>query len=240
VFRSKHTHKNSELAFQFGTIDGEWVPIPGADGMDEATLETASDAVDAMIFARPEDGAFNPRSTNEFFFVTTGGAAGANELGRLYSLRLNPSDPTRSATLTVVYNADKVIADGNDIAISPDNVDTNADYLMIQEDGTTESRIVMASKGRDGSIWQFRLRPGNGIDLASRHRIVELDPPGRNGSPPDPAVNPGIWETSGIIDAAHVFGAGTWLFDVQAHSPTPAPATNTVEDGQLLLFMRGR
>ena len=53
------------------------------------------------------------------------------------------------------------------------------------------------------------------------------------GAPP---VGPGVWETSGIIDTAGLFGAGTWLFDVQAHSPTPAPKPNTVEDGQLLLL----
>jgi hypothetical protein len=49
-------------------------------------------------------------------------------------------------------------------------------------------------------------------------------------------VGPGVWETSGIIDASSLFGGDTWLFDVQAHSPTAAPAPNTVEDGQLLLL----
>ena len=46
---------------QNGTIAGEWVEIPGAEFMDETQLEAASDAVGAMTFARPEDGAFNPR-----------------------------------------------------------------------------------------------------------------------------------------------------------------------------------
>jgi hypothetical protein len=47
-----------------------------------------------------------------------------------------------------------------------------------------------------------------------------------------------VWETSGIIDTAGLFGAGSWLFDVQAHGPTTAPAPNTVEDGQLVLLKR--
>ena len=38
--------------------------------LDEAQLEAASDAVGAISFARPEDGAFNKRNPNEFFFVT--------------------------------------------------------------------------------------------------------------------------------------------------------------------------
>ena len=91
----------------------------------------------------------------------------------------------------------------------------------------------MGAKGRDGSIWRFEYDE-DGIDLSSRTRVAELDPPGRDGV----AVGPGIWETSGVIDATDLFGKNTWLFDVQAHPPTTAPRPNTVEDGQLLL-MRG-
>jgi hypothetical protein len=42
-----------------------------------------------------------------------------NELGRLYHLRLNQGDPTGPAPLEIVYNADAVIADGGDVAVSP-------------------------------------------------------------------------------------------------------------------------
>ena len=60
-----------------------------------------------MRFARPEDGAFNPRNTDEFFFVTTGAAAGANALGRLYSLLTRPREPRlKKEPSKVVDNAD--------------------------------------------------------------------------------------------------------------------------------------
>ncbi len=72
VFRSKNASKNSELAFQFGRIAGEWVALDGAEDMSDTALEAASDSVGAMVFARPEDGAFNLDRTNEVFFVTTG------------------------------------------------------------------------------------------------------------------------------------------------------------------------
>lgn len=238
VFRPKNKSKNSELAFQNGSIAGEWVALPGAEAMTDLELEAASDAVNAMVFARPEDGAFNPRNTQEYFFVTTGGAAGANELGRLYSLRLNPADPTKDSVLTVVYNADAIVAAGGDIALSPDNIDASDEYLMICEDGTADTRPVMASKNRDGSIWRLPLRGShegaNGVDLAGAERVVALDPPGRDGA----SVGAGIWETSGIIRTGHLFGEGSWLFDVQAHLPTAVPLTNTVEDGQLLLLLK--
>jgi len=225
-----HAGNADEAAFRNGSIRVEWELIPNAGDLDEAQLEAASDAAGAFRFARPEDGAFVPDNPSQFIFVTTGGAAGANELGRLYSLKLNPFSPTGRGTLEVEYNADQIVA-GGDIAVSPDNIDISDDYLMVQEDGTAESRVVMAAKGRDGSIWRFPIS-GRGVNVESAERIVELDPPGRDGI----AVGPGIWETSGIIDASSLFGENTWLFDVQAHPPTTAPKPNTVEDGQLLLL----
>jgi hypothetical protein len=231
VFRSTDPARNSEATFTEGSIQGEWVAIPNARTLTDAQLEAASDAAGAMIFARPEDGAFNPRDHDQYFFVTTGEGTG-NTLGRLLSLDLDPRDPTRPATLTVEYNADQIVAAGGDIAISPDNIDTSRDYLMINEDGTTASRAVMAAKKRDGSIWRFDL-DRDGVDVTSALRVAELNPPGRDRV----AVNPGIWETSGIIDTADLFGDDTWLFDVQAHPPTAAPGPNTVEDGQLLMLV---
>ena len=109
---------------------------------------------------------------------------------------------------------------------------------MINEDGTTESRAVMAAKGRDGSIWRFDL-------VRARQERSGSTPRPRPGSPSStrPAattspVGPGVWETSGIIDTSGIFGADTWLSDVQAHPPTTAPGgpTVTVEDGQLFLL----
>jgi hypothetical protein len=146
---------------------------------------------------------------------------------------LHPGNPTKPGTLEVIYNGDEIVAAGGDIAISPDNIDISEDSLMIQEDGTAESRPVMGAKGRDGSIWRFDI-DRQGVDVGSATRIVELDPPGRDNV----AVGPGVWETSGIIDASALFGENTWLFDVQAHAPTTAPAPNTVEDGQLLLLSK--
>jgi hypothetical protein len=242
VFRSLEQGRNSERTFTSGSVTGEWVPIPGAENLTDAQLEVASDAVGAMTFVRPEDGAFNPNNPNEFFFDTTGSSSGpddgVNELGRLYSLRLHPGNPLKPATLSIVYNADTVVAAGGDIAISPDNLDVSRRYLMINEDGTTESRAVMAAKGRDGSIWRFDLVKGStgavGVDASTATRVAQLDPPGRDGI----TVGPGIWETSGIIDTSAMFGPDTWLSDVQAHPPTTPPEgpTVTVEDGQLFLM----
>jgi hypothetical protein len=222
-------------------VRGEWIEIANVEDLSADELEAASDAAGAMTFVRPEDGAFNANNRNELFFDTTGSSSGAddgvNELGRLYSLRLHPGNPLKPATLTIVYNADTIVAAGRDTAISPDNIAASNTFLMINEDGTTESRAVIAAKGRDGSIWRFDLLKGP-VDAVGVNpvgtRVAQLDPPGRDGVP----VGPGVWETSGIIDASALLGPDTWLSDVQAHPPTAAPGgtTVTVEDGQLFLL----
>jgi serralysin len=244
VFRSLDPARNSERTFTSGSVTGEWVELPSAEHLTDVQLEAAADAAGAMTFVRPEDAVFNPRNRNELLFDTTGSSSGAddgvNELGRLYSLRLHPGNPLKPARLSIVYNADAVVAAGGDIAISPDNLDASRRYLMINEDGVTESRAVMAAKGRDGSIWRFDLvrRPRHsvGVDVSTATRVAELNPPGRDGVP----VGPGVWESSGIITADAMFGRDTWISDVQAHPPTTAPGgpTVTVEDGQLFLMRR--
>jgi hypothetical protein len=75
---------------------------------------------------------------------------------------------------------------------------------------------------------------GRRVAPGSATRVAEVNPPGRDGIP----VLPGVWETSGIVDASRVFGPDTWLLDVQAHPPTTPPRENTVEDGQLVLMSR--
>jgi len=229
VFVADAGSPTNETTFSNGSLSGRWVPLPGAENMSDVELEAASDAVGAFAFDRIEDGAFRPRNANEFYFDTTGGSA-SNMLGRLYHLALDPGNVLGPATLTMLYNADQVLAAGGDIAVSPDNVAVSDDYIMINEDGTAQSRIAMAAKGRKGNIWRVNLHTG-AVD-----NVAELTAVGRDGI----VTNPGVWETSGIIDTTSLFGADSWLFDVQAHSPTRAPLPNTVEDGQLLLMIRNR
>jgi hypothetical protein len=219
----------NEAGFPEGSLTGHWVAIPGAEAMTDVELETASDAVGAFAFDRIEDGAFRPHNPNEFYFDTTGGSA-SNALGRFYHLALDPRNVLGTARLTMVYNADQVLAAGGDIAVSPDNVGVSDDYVMICEDGTAQSRVAMAAKGRKGNIWRINIHTGE------LKNVAELSAIGRDGI----LTGSGVWETSGIIDTSSLFGAGSWLFDVQAHSPTRAPAANTVEDGQLLLMLPNR
>ncbi len=232
VFVSTTPGMANEAAFQSGTIAGQWVELTGVASMNEAQLEAASQAAGAFSMIKAEDGAWSKHDKNEFFFNTTGdttsSTAPGNHLGRTYRLDLNEDDITGPCTLSILYNADLVVAAGFDIALTPDNLDVSKDYIMVCEDGTGFSRNVMTGMGRTGQIWRYDLK-----NNYAATPVVSVTTAGRDGLP----VAAGVWETSGIIDATHLYGRNSWLFNVQAHPPTAAPALNTIEDGQLVLLL---
>jgi secreted PhoX family phosphatase len=219
---------DTELTFTAGSIDGHFVEIPNAEALSDVELEAAADSIGAFGFIRTEDAAFDPKNPDVVYFVTTGSGAG-NQLGRLYKMTLDSDDPTGHAVIEMLYNADALAAAGTDIAVSPDNVGISDDFLMINEDGTAPSRLRMEALGREASIWRLDIRNGN-----VAKRIAELNPTARDAV--DIPVS-GTWESTGIIPAPGL-GKDTWFVNVQAHSPSTAPAANTVEDGQLLLMRR--
>jgi secreted PhoX family phosphatase len=231
VFVSTTTEVNTEPAFfalgEGGTIQGEWVEITSADTLTDLQLEAASDAAQAFGFVRIEDGAFNPRDPDEFFFVTTGSGPD-NPLGAVYRMRLDEHDPAGETTIELVLNANAVVAAGGDTALSPDNIGMDRNTILINEDGTANSRPLMASKGRSGSVWRLDKR------TYETDQIADLFPPARDANF---AIASGVWETTGVIPIEG-FGPEAWLINVQAHAPTVAPAPNTVEDGQLLMLRR--
>lgn len=143
-------------------------------------------------------------------------------------MHLDSNDPTGHTTIELLSDANAIVAAGGDTAVSPDNISVDEEYILINEDGTAQSRAVMAQKGRDGSVWRFDKR------TLEATRIAELFPPGGDGNF---AITSGTWETTGVI-AVDGFGGEAWLMNVQAHGPTAAPSPNTVEDGQFVLLRR--
>jgi hypothetical protein len=229
--------QTGEDTFTSGSITGHWVELPDQTSVNETELEAQADAAGAFTFVRIEDGAWSKTDKNKFYFVTTGSGPveAGNVLGRAYQIDFDPGIILGTTKITMIYNADEVAAAGGDIGFAPDNADTSRDYLMIQEDGTAQSRLQYAKRARDGSIWRHDLK-----NNFAATRVVELNPPGTEigvSSPNPPSVGAGVWETSGIIDASPHFGRDSWLFVVQAHGPSVKPAGNTVEDGQLLLMV---
>ena len=237
------TSTENEL-LQGDSIPGHFEEIAGADQMSDLELEVAADAAHALGFVRIEDAVVGPRK-NVLRFVTTGNQAvesanpHVNELGRLYKLRFHRSRPLDQVTLTQSYNADQVSELGQpDGPLSPDNVDVGQGYVAINEDGHAGSEDDMLARDRDGSIWMLPI--GSTGDPTTFTRAAELVGRSEGGRDNIRTPVPGTWETSGIIDTRDVLGDGTWLFDVQAPTPSQPPEgrTTTVTDGQLLLLRR--
>jgi hypothetical protein len=108
---------------------------------------------------------------------------------------------------------------------------------MIQEDRNEDNRKAKPP-GQDNAGGYSRLgfyRFSSGT-LTWYARVNTLDRDAQQ-------YGQGSWESSGVVDASKIFGSGTWLLDVQAHTQsTPQPGFDLVpnsssgEDAQLILL----
>jgi hypothetical protein len=210
------------------TLTGRFVPISQAENATDVTLKNAAAARGAFKFDRLEDAALYRQVKGRYYFTDTGKAPRTTR-GRVYQFDVEPSDPTR-ASLKVVIDGDK----GDDI-YNPDNLDTSARSVVIQEDRESPFRgppgPPVADSGHN-RVMVYDIATGT---LTSAARVNTLPPPA-----PLPPLRPGQWESSGVVNVFHILGAGWWLTDVQAHNtpapqpgPTLVPNSSTGEDGQL-------
>jgi secreted PhoX family phosphatase len=235
VFTAGNAKGTADIA-KGTTLTGQFVPIDQKDNTDAGTLQKAVDAAGAFTFVRAEDVAYNPATPNVLYFSDTGDNEDPNldasgkpltANGRIYQITLDPSDPTKVTALEVLLDGDR----GDDIR-NPDNVAVSADgkTLMIQEDLNSYNR--QANSDATGRVLALDLDSGTVIPVA---RLDQSDGDGLV----DPGDVAGSWETSGIIDVSDLFGPGTWLTGVQAHT-RQTPQFGGVDEGGQLLLIRTR
>jgi hypothetical protein len=232
VFKGDNPTRNSEATFNAKgeTTTGHWQAISWY--LNDIYFDVASREAGAFAFVRIEDGAPDYGNPGVFYFVTTGTPNSANPFGRLYRLNFNPSEPTDSASLTMLL-------DGTEGIVSPDNIDLNAhgELLVCEDPNYNLSNLGLT---RDSSVWAYNINTTQLIRIAeidrasARAHALAADP----GNTSVPATDiPGGWETSGIIDAEEWFGRGAWLLNVQAHSLRIVPTDQTIQGGQIV-FLR--
>ncbi|HYI99991.1 MAG TPA: alkaline phosphatase PhoX [Thermoleophilaceae bacterium] len=216
---------------EFRATYGKGQPVEfglGADEQVEWDRSSARQQVDAaakgLTLNRIEDGNFDPRHRNDYYFVTSEGSPGVipdepgtpRDGGGLWRLRFDDVDrPAAGGTI-------ELLLDGSEAPYiyKPDNITIDEKgNLLIQEDAGNNAylpRIVAYD-----------------IDSGARGVLARFDhevfhPDGASFLTQDE-------ESSGIIDARDALGKGWFLFDAQAHTgfrePPPFPR---VEHGQLL------
>jgi len=180
-----------------------------------AQIDTESTAEGVTRWARPEDGAWDPRHPNRFYWVTTGmapsGGFPTTNPARLW--RFNFVDPARPELGGTV----DLLLDGTEGAVSMDNLTVDDGQVVIQEDPGGNPRLAR--------VWSYGIRRDTLVELA-RHDPNRFEP----GSPAFLTIDE---ESSGIIPLDHILGEGWYALDSQVHEDSDP---ETVELGQLLLM----
>ena len=177
------------------TLTGHVVTIPNAERYTGLQLNEKAEVLGSFNFVRIEDAATDASNPGVVYFSDTGANKSETKHGRLYRMTFDPANP-RNATLEVVLDGDA----GDDI-VNPDNLGIDQRVLLIQEDrndtASGYNRILLYDLTTGTLTAVARLDP--------TQTVIE-----RGGGP-------GVWESSGVVDASAFFGPGAWLLNVQAH-----------------------
>ena len=195
------------------------------------TLEEDSHAQGVTAFQRPEDGAWDPRNPNDFYFVTTssfGPLAAELRTGqtRLWRLRFaDPTDPSRGGELSLLVSGPVGTPD------SPPSTGTQSasaggpqmlDNITVNDRGEVLMQEDVGNQAYLGGVWLYDIGSGELTELA-QHDPKRFTPGGAGFLTKDE-------ESSGIIPARFL-GEGWYVLDVQAHY---AISGELVQGGQLL------
>jgi hypothetical protein len=234
------------------SVSGHFVKLDkSAATGDQTALETASDNAHVFQFVRLEDIAYDkrPGMSNVVYVADTGrgatssgGNAFTSSNGRIWKFVLDPNDPKRVLSLSVLIEGDDHPVKTLGEIHQPDNVETTQNGLYITEDPGGSQQFPFGSTDTAATtarIWRYDLTSGASEVVAKVDQSADEGPTDVDSTTARGAL--GSWESTGIIDASPVFGPGAFLVNVQAHTlwieQAPGPDwTNKREGGQLLLF----
>jgi hypothetical protein len=212
-------------------VSGTMILVPPgiADG-PQGPLEAWSNENNVFQFIRIEDIAYDRNDTNVVYLADTGepravpgvadafgnpprlargasGTLGAYPNGRIFKMTLNDSDPLIVDRLEILVDADTGGYGNPGVMHQPDNLETTANSVLVQEDPGSHNA------GTPAKIWRYDLDSSSFTVVATVDQSADGEGTDVDGFP-DGAI--GAWESSGIIDVSSVFGPGTFLVTVQA------------------------
>lgn len=172
-------------------------------------IETKADNAGATGFLRPEDGAWDPRNPQDFYFVTTNGF---NENSRLWKLHFNSiNDLTIGGTITAV-------CDGSEGQHMFDNITIDHfGHIIITEDP--------GGNAHNALMWQYDIATDS-LKVIAKHDPARFEIGGADFLTTNE-------EASGQIDMQHILGPGWFILADQAHYGLGG---ELVEGGQLMAF----
>lgn len=188
----------------------ELAPLGDVSNMTEAQLDAAGDAVGVTYFLRPEDGAWDPSSPRDFYFVTTDRFNSKTTVGRsrLYRLRFDDlANPQNGGQI-------EALLDGTEGQQMMDNLTIDRfGNVLVQEDPGNQTHLAR--------IWQYSIATDALTVIAEHSPAFFL---GAGALTQDE-------ESSGIIDASSMIGPGWFLLTQQAHYNVGG---ELVQGGQML------
>jgi len=245
--------KAADFGFPAPPTNGSWqrdlrsVTPLGIDG-PQWVLEYWSDINNVFHFVRVEDIAYDkrPGMGNVVYVADTGrGTAGPAQTGRstngrIWKMVLDPNDPTKVTSLSVLVEGDDNPVKTLGEIHQPDNVETTASGLLVTEDPGGSNQFPAGSS--DPSATTARLWYVPFSNPTATQVVAKVDQ-SADGGPTDvgpaPTTDPslgnwGAWESTGIVDASAAFGPGAFLINVQAHTLwiEKAPGDDNNGDGQ--------
>ncbi len=232
--------------------DGSWqtdlrsaTPV-GIDG-PQWVLEYWSDINNVFQFVRVEDIAYDkrPGKGNIAYIVDSGRGRRADQSqdtpnfkstnGRVWKMVLDPNDPTKVTSLTVLVEGDDNPVQTPSEIHQPDNIETTRRGLLVTEDPGSSQQFPFGSSDPNATtarLWHVPISNPAGAEVVAKvDQSADGGPTDVDGRAPG---NLGAWESSGIVDASKAFGPDAFLIDVQAHTLwiEKAPGHDNNGDGQ--------
>jgi secreted PhoX family phosphatase len=207
-----------------GNYEGNFGLVAGADTANVASTR----------FLRPEDGAWDKKNRNRYYFVTTDQMDATKDSNINTDIATNQIGRSRLWALTFTDSANPEL--GGKVEMLLDGTSTKGDYQMfdnitVNDDGTLVMQEDVGNNQHRGKMWQFNPVDGSMLKLAGFDKALFGDI-GQLGTLTKDE------ETSGVIDITEILDREDDnvynLFVAQNHAASGDP--ETVEGGQLLLM----
>jgi hypothetical protein len=184
------------------------VNLGNVENLTGAQLLTLSRANGITEFQRPEDGAWDPAKSRNFYFNTTASFTGNSRLWRLNFRSVE--NPTRGGTIDLML-------DGSEGQKMLDNMAISEKQMVLLEDPGNQAYV--------SKVYSYN-RKSDVLTTIAQHDPARFAPGAANFLTQDE-------ESSGVIDISKILGKGKFLLVTQAHYSTDA---ELVEGGQLMLL----